>query len=179
MGGVTLERRAFAELRTKGRKLEGYAATFNVVANIGSFQERIAPNAFKEALSGDILALIDHDASKVLGRTRSGTLQLSEDSKGLAFSLDVPDTQAGRDLLIMAERQDIGGMSFGFTVPDGGEIWDGSTRTLKTINLKEISAVSAWPAYPDTEIAVRALMQGAEAQRRRRALVMAEAATWA
>lgn len=176
---ATLERRAFAELRSNGRKIEGYAATFNAEADLGGFRERIAPGAFRSALSNDILALLDHDTGKVLGRTRSGSLRLSEDSRGLAFSLDLPDTQAGRDVLALAERQDLGGMSFGFTVPEGGEQWDGRTRTLRTIGLKEISIVSAWPAYPDTEIALRALMRGNEAQRRHRVLVMAEAARWA
>lgn len=176
---ATLERRAFAELRSNGRKIEGYAATFNAEADLGGFRERIAPGAFRAALESDILALLDHDTGKVLGRTRSGSLRLSEDSKGLAFSLDLPDTQAGRDVIALAERQDLGGMSFGFTIPEGGEAWDGATRTLRTIGLREISIVSAWPAYPDTEIALRALMRGNEAQRRHRVLVMAEAATWA
>ena len=176
---ATLERRAVSELRSNGRKIEGYAATFNAEADLGGFRERIAPGAFRSALQNDILALLDHDTGKVLGRTRSGSLRLSEDSRGLAFSLDLPDTQAGRDVLALAERQDLGGMSFGFTVPDGGEAWEGRTRTLRTVGLKEISIVSAWPAYPDTEIALRALMHGNEAQRRRRVLVMAESAQWA
>lgn len=178
-GGVTLERRTFAELRTAGRRLEGYAAVFGSVANVGSFQERIAPGAFRAALAGDVLALLDHDPGKLLARTRSGTLRLSEDSKGLTFSLDLPDTMAGRDVQALAERGDVGGMSFGFTVPDGGERWQGSIRTLTAIDLKEISVVSAWPAYEGTEIALRALQVGAEARRRRRVLVMAEAAQWA
>lgn len=176
---ATLERRAFCEVRTSGRKVEGYAAIFGSMANIGTFQERIAPGAFKRALDGDVLALLDHDAGKVLGRTRSGSLRLSEDSKGLAFSLDLPDTQAGRDVLALAERGDLGGMSFGFTVPEGGEQWEGRTRTLNTIGLQEISIVSAWPAYPDTEIALRTLHGLAERDRRQRAIKLAEARAWA
>lgn len=174
-----MERRAFSEVRASGRRIEGYAATFGSIANIGSFQERIAPGAFRGALSDDVLALLDHDASKVLGRTRSGTLRLHEDSKGLAFSLDLPDTQAGRDVAQLAERGDLGGMSFGFTVDQDGESWAGNTRTLHAIDLREISIVSAWPAYPDTEIALRAFQRGCDAQRRRRVLVLAEAALWA
>lgn len=171
-----LERRAFTEVRTAGRRIEGYAATFTGEADLGGFRERIAPGAFRAALVGDVLALLDHDPGKVLGRTRSGTLRLTEDAKGLAFSLDVPDTQAGRDVLHLAERGDLGGMSFGFTVPDGGESWNGKTRTLRSIDLREISVVSAWPAYDGTEIALRALMAGADASRRRRILILAEVA---
>jgi len=91
-------RRAFdLEVRAKGRKLEGYAATFDTEARIGRTIETIAKGAFSASLEtrGDILALVDHDPARVLARTRSGSLRLSEDSRGLAFDLDVPDTQAG------------------------------------------------------------------------------------
>ena len=174
-----VERRSFSEVRSNGRRLEGYAATFGSEAQLGTFVETIEPGAFRSALSGDVLALLDHDASKVLGRTRSGTLRLTEDSRGLAFSLDVPDTAAGRDVLALADRGDLGGMSFGFTVPKDGERWTGNRRSLRAIGLREISVVSAWPAYPDTELALRALHAGADAQRRRRVLVLAETALWA
>ncbi|MGE4324157.1 MAG: HK97 family phage prohead protease [Sphingobium sp.] len=173
---ASIERRAFFEVRTAGRRIEGYAATFNAEADLGAFRERIAPGAFRGALAGDILALLDHDPGNVLGRTRSGTLRLSEDSRGLAFSLDLPDTRAGRDVLELAQRNDLGGMSFGFTVPKGGESWQGETRTLRAIDLKEISIVQAWPAYPDTEIALRSRCHGVNALRRRRSLILAEVA---
>lgn len=177
--GGDMERRAFTEVRTAGRRIEGYAATFGAEANLGTFTETIAPGAFREALAGDVLAMLDHDPGKVLGRTRSGTLRLSEDSRGLAFSLDLPDTQAGRDVLALADRGDLGGMSFGFTVPKGGERWVGNKRSLNRIDLREISVVQAWPAYPETEIALRAFRADTTEQRRTRALVMAELAAWA
>jgi HK97 family phage prohead protease len=174
-----IERRAFSEVRAAGRRLEGYAATFGAEARIGRIVETIAPGAFSQSLVGDVLALCDHDAGRVLGRTRSGTLRLTEDSKGLAFSLDLPETQAGRDVLALAERGDLGGMSFGFVVPPGGETWTGERRTLRTVALKEISVVQAWPAYPSTEIALRALRRGADADRRRRAIILAGVNKWA
>lgn len=173
--GGEIERRAFTEIRTSGRRVEGYAATFGAEAKIGGFVETIAPGAFKEALAGDVLAMLDHDPGKVLGRTRSGTLRLTEDGRGLAFTLDLPDTTAGRDVLALAERGDLGGMSFGFIVPPGGESWHGERRTLRTVALKEISIVSAWPAYPGTEVSLRSIEQRrAMAARRRRALILAE-----
>jgi HK97 family phage prohead protease len=101
------------------------------------------------------LALVDHDRSKLLARTRSGTLRLEEDARGLVFSIDLPDTQPGRDVLALAERGDLGGMSFGFTVPKGGETFDGDTRELIDIDLREISIVSAWPAYEGTSVSAR------------------------
>lgn len=177
--GGDMERRAFSEIRAAGRRIEGYAATFGAEADLGGFVETIAPGAFRASLAGDVLAMLDHDPGKVLGRTRSGTLRLSEDGKGLAFSLDLPETQAGRDVLALAERGDLGGMSFGFLVPPGGETWTGNRRTLRAVDLKEISIVQAWPAYPETEIALRARQKGADALRRRRAIILAEAAQWA
>lgn len=154
---VTMEKRIAAEVRAQGRKLIGYAAVFDSETRIGTMQEVIRPGAFKDSLSagGDVLALADHDSSRVLGRTKSGTLRLSEDARGLSFELDVPDTQTGRDVLALAERGDLGGMSFGFHVPEGGQSWQGSKRTLTKINLAEVSVVSAWPAYQQTTIEAR------------------------
>lgn len=155
---MTLEKRAVLELRARDRRLEGYAAKFGIETRVEDFSETIAPNAFAASLrSGrDVLAMVDHDPSKVLARTRSGTLKLSEDSAGLAFELTVPDTQPGRDVLALAERGDLGGMSFGFLVPQGGQRWDGKRRTLTVVDLHEISVVSAWPAYPATTVNARA-----------------------
>ena len=152
-----MEKRITYELRTQGRKLLGYAATFDAETRIGTMSEVIKAGAFRNSLESgrDILALADHDVSRVLGRTKSGTLRLSEDSKGLSFEIDVPDTQLGRDILAMANRGDLGGMSFGFHVPEGGQEWTGSKRTLTRVDLAEISVVSAWPAYQQTSIEAR------------------------
>ena len=153
---MNLERRSSAvEVRAKGRRLEGYAAVFNTPADIGDFVESISPHAFAELLSRDVVALVDHDVARVLARTRSKTLRLSEDSKGLLFDLDVPATTAGNDVLALAERGDLGGCSFGFNVGKDGERWNGKQRTLTNIDLHEISIVSAWPAYEGTEVIAR------------------------
>lgn len=152
-----LERRASAGVTASGRKLTGYVARFDTEARIGQFTETIKPGAFRASLASgrDILALADHDAGKVLGRTRSGTLQLSEDANGLQFTLQMPDTQTGRDLIALAERGDLGGCSFGFTVPKDGDHWDGDRRELRSVELHEVSIVQSWPAYEGTEIALR------------------------
>lgn len=156
---MTIEHRHHElEIRAKGRRLEGYAALFGTEARIGTFTETIRRGAFSTTLErrGDVLALVDHDPSRVLARTRSGTLRLSEDARGLAFALDVPDTQAGRDVLTLAERGDLGGMSFGFQVPPGGDIWRGEARELVAVDLFEISVVQAFPAYDGTIVNARA-----------------------
>jgi HK97 family phage prohead protease len=154
-----IEKRAIAGVTASGRKLTGYIAKFGMATQIGSFTEVIRRGAFTRTLAEnpDILALADHDPSKVLGRTRSGTLELREDDTGLAFTLAMPDTQAGRDLIALAERGDIGGASFGFNVPAGGDSWNGNNRELRAVNLAEVSIVSAFPAYQDTEVSLRSL----------------------
>jgi uncharacterized protein len=152
-----MERRSAAlEIRAKGRRLEGYAAVFGVETRIDGFTETIRRGAFAGSLAGDVLALLDHDPKQLLARTSSRTLRLGEDTKGLAFDLDVPDTSHGRDVLALAERGDLGGASFGFTVPKDGDAWRGSHRELRNVNLKEVSIVSAWPAYAGTIVSARA-----------------------
>ena len=96
-----IERRAATELRASGRKLEGYAATFGTPANVGGFSETIQAGAFRASLAAgaDILALVDHDPGRLLARTASGTLRLAEDTRGLRFELDLPDTSLGRDMV--------------------------------------------------------------------------------
>ncbi len=169
-----VERRfAACELRGAGRRLEGYAATFRTPARIGGFTETIQPGAFRASLEGraDILALVDHDPSRLLARTASGTLRLAEDARGLHFNIDLPDTQLGRDVLALAERRDLGGMSFGFQATD--EAWPTTTtRELRSVHLVEISIVHAHPAYSGTTIAARAAQESLSAARRRRFLEM-------
>lgn len=161
---MTLETRTLTrplEFRAgdSGKKIGGYAAVFNSETDIGGyFREVIAPGAFKEAVKGDVRALIDHDSGRVIGRTSSKTLRLSEDDNGLAVEIDLPDTTDGRDIATLVERGDISGMSFGFMVTK--QTWDetGDTpvRTIEAVELYEVSVV-AFPAYDDTTIAMRSL----------------------
>lgn len=162
MTGDDMEWRAAVEVRAEGRRLEGLAVPYDRETRIADFTEVVRAGAFKETLASgaDIVALVDHDMSKVLARTRSGSLRLQEAAEGLRFSLDVPDTSAGRDALALATRGDLGGMSFGFKVPEGGERWQGNRRELTNVDLREVSIVSAWPAYEGTTVAARARMKG-------------------
>lgn len=162
-----MERRAAIELRAAGRRLEGYAAVFNSPAKIGGFTETILPGAFRATLEAraDVLALVDHDPSRLLARTGSGTLRLAEDSRGLVFELDVPDTQLGRDVLALAERRDLGGMSFSFRAKR--EAWPAADlRELRAVELLEVSVVQAFPAYSATTVQARSRRLGAAHRRR-------------
>lgn len=149
-----IERRFTTEFRRSERGLSGYAAKFGVEARIGDFTEVIAAGAFKQTLSSgrDVLALVDHDKTRVLARTKSGNLKLTEDPQGLQFDISLPQTSAANDVLALAERGDLGGMSFAFTVTKDGERWQGNRRELRSVNLVEISVVSSWPAYEGTTV---------------------------
>ncbi len=154
---MIVERRALTGgVQADGRTLTGYALTYGDEARIGGMVEVIAPGAVTASLGRDILALVDHDPAKVLGRTRTGSLKLSEDARGLAFTVELPDTTAARDVLALVERGDAGGMSFGFTVPKGGDAWNGNRRTLRNITLHEISVITSHPAYAGTTVEARA-----------------------
>lgn len=139
--------------------IEGYAAVFNSPTDIwGMFTEVIAPGAFADAIASndDIRALFNHDWNNVLGRTKSRTLRLSEDARGLKFEVDLPNTTLARDLSESLKRGDISQCSFGF-VPTS-ETWDYEpeipVRTINSVELHEISVVSI-PAYEDTEVSLR------------------------
>lgn len=154
-GDLGVEIRADSEKRT----LSGYAVVWNSDTTIGDyFIERIAPGAFTKALRGDVLALVSHDYGRVIGRTRSGTLRLSEDSRGLKVEIDVPDTTDGNDLWTLVERGDISGMSFGFraTKQEWDDTGDIPQRTVIEAELYEVTATPI-PAYPDTSLAMRSL----------------------
>ena len=156
-----------SEMRMDGgeesRKVVGYAAVYDSDSEeMWGFRERIAPGAFENALGDDVRALFNHDANMLLARTKSGTLKLSSDEKGLKYEFEAPKTTAGNDLLEMLKRGDVSQSSFAFTVDE--ERWDEKTgqKPLRTIvkvkRLYDVSPVT-YPAYPDTTVAARSLEQ--------------------
>lgn len=144
-----------------GMTFTGYAAVFNSDSEPLPFIERIAPGAFSRSLRSrnEIKMFVNHDTGQVLASKRAGTLRLSEDSHGLRVEADLPDTTAGRDMAYLIKRGDVADMSFGFSVPRGGDSWsdDGATRELREVRLHEVSVIPGWPAYTATTTSVRSL----------------------
>ena len=150
------------------RTIIGYAARFNELSVPlpslhGAFQEMLAPGAFRHVLGSDVRALWNHDPAFVLGRPTNGPLRLAEDDKGLRIEIDPPETMLAASFMGNIERGDVSQMSFGFAVEKDGQSWDRSVKpNLRTITavseLRDISPVT-YPAYPTTEVALRAFME--------------------
>ena len=142
-------------------RVAGYAAVFGQETKIGgAFIERIAPGAFRNALErgDDVVFLVNH-VGLPLARTRSGTLSLSEDERGLYMEavLDGTDPDV-RALVPKMKRGDLDKMSFAFvqmrqTWDDSGDI---PKRTIEDVALHDVSIVTR-PAYGGTEIGLRSL----------------------
>jgi len=163
------------ELRAApGFKLTGLAARYNVCSfNLGGFVEKIVPGAFSSSLAaGDKIVIThNHDASRVLGSTKSGTGKVWDSPEGLRFSVQLdPANTIHSDVYNSVKRGDLDSNSFAFVAPsDGsGEMWaDGGVdekgqpcklRTLTNVALKDV-AVVCYPAYPTTQVDARSLTE--------------------
>lgn len=160
------------EVRTNAdgsRSIAGIAAPFNTKSvDLGGFKEIIAPGAFKRTLveNPDVLALRDHKQEILLGRTKSGTLTLKEDSAaGLRFVCKLPNTTQAADLIESLSRGDIDSCSFGFQTIKDDWVSDSEgnvIRTLLDVDLLEISVVS-FPAYNTSAFLRSAALRSAPA----------------
>lgn len=139
--------------------ITGYFAVFNSNYEIApGMSESIAPGAFSRTLSNDIRALVNHDATLVLGRTKAGTLKLTEDERGLWGDVAInPNDGDAMNLYERVKRGDVDQCSFGFEIiheetdfrEDGSVHW-----TITEVNLFEVSACT-FPAYEATNISAR------------------------
>jgi len=150
----------FRAAEDNGEKyIEGYFAVFGSIYELWpGATESIDPHAFDDTLSDDIRALIDHETRLVLGRTKSNTLELKVDSRGLwgKIRLNQNDSDA-MNLYARVERGDVDQCSFGFDILEEDTEYrdDGSVHwTIKKVKLYEVSCVT-FPAYKDTSISAR------------------------
>jgi len=142
-------------------RVAGYAAIFGEETNIaGMFTETIERGAFKSAIErgDDVVFLINHEGLP-LARTRSGTLKLSEDERGLYMETELdPEDPDVRSIVPKMKRGDLDKMSFAF-VPTQ-QSWDENgaipKRTIQDVELFDVAIVTT-PAYAGTEIGLRSL----------------------
>lgn len=143
-------------------KVTGYAAVFGEETNIGGmFTEVIDRGAFKKAIGRDDVVFLINHAGLPLARTRSGTLKLAEDERGLYMEamLDQSDPDV-RSIIPKMKRGDLDKMSFAFLPVR--QSWDDSgkmpRRSIQEAQLFDVSIVTT-PAYIGTEIGLRSLQQ--------------------
>lgn len=138
----------------------------------GSYIEIIKSGALDGADLSDVRLLVGHDASRIpLARTPK-TMTLSLDNAGLTFRAILPDTEAGREAYEAVKRGDLRGMSYAFTVPDGGDYYDPATNTRTISRVAKVyeCSLTAFPAYESTSVsaesrASRELLCGLMAKR--------------
>lgn len=157
VSGTLDERRSVAyttlELREagEGNVFTGYAALFDSPSEPMPFTEYVRRGAFSKTLNdgADVRLLIDHEGVP-LARTRSGTLMLQEDDRGLRVeaTLDPMNPDAQRVMSAM-RRGDLSQMSFAFRTIKDNFSADGMVRELREVQLFDVSVVT-YPAYEDT-----------------------------
>jgi HK97 family phage prohead protease len=144
---TTMEMREIGD----GNHLVGYAAVFDSPSEPMPFTEYVKRGAFQKTIKdgADVRLLIDHEGVP-LARTKSGTLMLEEDERGLKVTADLDPTNPDAARVISAMRRgDISQMSFAFrTIKDA---WsdDRSVRELREVQLFDVSVVT-FPAYEET-----------------------------
>jgi len=161
---MTLKELRVSESEGKDTYIEGYASVFDswsetLGGDILPFREKVCKGAFTESIANDdIRALYNHDPNYVLGRNKAGTLELTEDERGLYVKIKPPKAQWAKDLMCSIKRGDVDAMSFGFAVildkwyaAEGADV-----RELIKVKLYDVSPVT-FPAYPATECDVRSI----------------------
>lgn len=139
--------------------IEGYFAVFNTRYEMWEgAAETVLKGAFTDTLGEDVRALINHNTDFVLGRTKAGTLELTEDDIGLfgRIKINKNDSDA-MNLYARVQRGDVNQCSFGFDIIDetyktdaqGNVLWE-----LRKVKLYEVSVVT-FPAYEETIVQAR------------------------
>ena len=140
--------------------IDGYYAVFNSEYQLWEgASEIIKPGAFTNSVSGDVRALINHDTTLVLGRTKPGTLTLRQDERGLWGSIRINrDDVDAMNLYARVQRGDVDQCSFGFDIKRETfvDLGDGKCRwEIEEVDpLYEVS-VCTFPAYTETSVSAR------------------------
>lgn len=140
----------------EGMIVEGYAAVFDTVTDLGWIKEVIDRNAFDKADMSDIVMKYNHENSVLpMARTRGGSLEFTIDEHGLRIRAKLPDTSVNRDIYTLIKEKVLNKMSFAFTVKR--QEYDYETDTRKILEFDKIFDVSVVdvPAYEATEIYAR------------------------
>ena len=168
-------RTATAELRAvdpEGFTFEGLAAVYDSPSADGTTPEVVKPGAFARSLAAaqrgewDIKAYADHNPERLLGTTKTGTLELEDTAEGLRARVKLnPNVSFHRDLAEIVRTMGKSlGLSFGFFSTNANRVNDEGVRELREVKLVEVSALTGLsPYYPSTisTVSVRSLASSA------------------
>lgn len=167
--GVAFEARSAG---TDGRTLEGYAAVFGKAARIadvgGDFDEQIRSGAFARSLRTRTPVLQwEHGRDPRVGAVPIGAIEeLREDNTGLYVRASLFDNDVVEPVRQAIAAQAVKGMSFRFSVPQGGDAWtpgrDRGGRDLREVRDADVFELGpvVFPAYDTTSVSVRSLLAG-------------------
>lgn len=143
-------------LEEDGMTVEGYAAVFDSVTDLGWMKEVIDRNAFDNADMSDIVMKYNHEDSVLpMARTRGGSLQFDVDDHGLKIRANLPNTTVNKDIFTLIKEGVLSKMSFAFTVANEEYDYDTDTRRILAFDkIFDVSVVDV-PAYDTTEIYAR------------------------
>jgi HK97 family phage prohead protease len=138
---------------TEGKRyIEGMIPYNSRSVPIWGVTEIIGRTAFNKTLKDktEVRAFWNHNDSFVLGNTRSGTLELEDSDDGLTCRCELPNTSYANDLYEVVSRGDVKTMSFGFRPIKWDDTESGKVRTLKEVQLDEVSFGVPYAAYQET-----------------------------
>ena len=115
--------------------------------------EKLDRNVFHKTLGdkSNVFANYSHDQSKILGSTKSNTLELEDKEDGLYIRCKVPNTSWGNDTWEVISRGDVTTMSFEFIPYDWVDDEVENTVTLRSAKLEAVAFCVAEPAYLETD----------------------------
>lgn len=134
----------------------------------GDFTEVIARGALSDTDLGDSTLFYNHDTNRVPLARSPKTMQLRRTTRGLEMTAQLADTPQAREVWTAVQRGDLRGMSFAFTVPEGGDEFDPQTNTRRISRISKVYEVSVvpFPAYPTTSVEARGAIRDAKERRR-------------
>ncbi len=164
-------RRTTAELRAvdeDGFTFEGMAAVYDSPSAEGTNPEIVKKGAFARSLAAagrgewDVKAYADHNPERLLGTTKTGTLELEDREDGLLARIRLnPNVSFHRDLAEIVRTMGKSlGLSFGFYSTNANKVNEDGVRELRDVKLVEVSALTGLsPYYPSTisTVSVRSL----------------------
>ena len=171
----------------ESRIITGYAILFDVPSaplyedEEEVIREVIAPEAVSLELldNSDIKMTMFHDRQLLLARSNkgSGTLSYGIDDKGVYFEFEAPDTADGDKAIELVKRGDIAGCSFAFSTRyyDRAFVEESVVHGDKvevTYRVKVITGIydftlAADPAYPDTSVEAREIVDALHQRQQR------------